>query len=95
MRRSGDALRDRSERVTLSRVAAAWALGYALYRGYYALGGTWAILGIPVSHAQWIRINAIAAGMLLVAASRGEIRREREPSRVGSASRPDEVSMTG
>jgi len=51
-----------------SRVAAAWALGYALYRGYYALGGTWGILGTPVSHAQWIRINAIAAGMLLAAA---------------------------
>jgi hypothetical protein len=66
---SGDTLRDRPELVTLSRTAAAWALGYALYRGYYALGGTWAILGIPVSYAQWIRINAIAAGMLLVAAA--------------------------
>jgi hypothetical protein len=65
--RSADALGG-PELATLSRVAAAWALGYAIYRGYYALGGTWGILGTPVSHAQWIRINAIAAGMLLAAA---------------------------
>jgi hypothetical protein len=51
-----------------SRAATAWALGYALYRGYYALGGTWGMLGTPNSHDQWIRINAIAAGMLLAAA---------------------------
>jgi len=57
------------ELATLSRIAAAWALGYAFYRGYYALGGTWGILGTPLSHAQWIRINAIAAGMLLAAAA--------------------------
>lgn len=54
--------------VAVSRAAAGWALGYTLYRAYYALGGTWGILGTPFSHADWIRINAIAAALLLVAA---------------------------
>lgn len=51
-----------------SRLAAAWALGYGLYRGYYALGGTFGIFGTPVSMEQWRRINGIAAAMLFVAA---------------------------
>jgi hypothetical protein len=52
-----------------SYLAAAWALFYALYRGYYALGGTFAMFGIPVSESQWRLINAIGAGILLVAAA--------------------------
>ena len=31
--------------VAVSRVAAAWTLGYAIYRSYYALGGTIGMLG--------------------------------------------------
>jgi hypothetical protein len=50
-------------------LTAAWTAAYALYRSYYALGGTWGILGTPASHEQWIRINAIASAMLLVTAA--------------------------
>src|SRR5262249_33436198 len=52
----------------MSRFAAVWALFYALYRGYYALGGTLGMFGTPVSESQWRQINAIGAGILLVAA---------------------------
>ena len=45
-----------------------WAFGYGAYRSYYALGGTIGMLGTPLSHDDWIRINAIA-GVLLFAAT--------------------------
>lgn len=51
-----------------SRLAAAWAFGYGLYRWYYAAGGTFGILGTPVSLEQWRRINGIAGVLLFVAA---------------------------
>ena len=51
-----------------SRLAAAWAFGYGVYRWYYALGGTVGMLGTPRSHAEWIRINAIAGVLLFVSA---------------------------
>ncbi|HET7035091.1 MAG TPA: hypothetical protein VFI42_05355 [Thermomicrobiaceae bacterium] len=51
-----------------SRLAAAWALLYALYRGYYALGGTIGMFGTPVSESQWRQVNAIGAAILLAAA---------------------------
>ena len=51
-----------------SRFAAVWAFGYALYRSYYALGGTFGMFGTPVSVEQFRRINAIAAAMLFVTA---------------------------
>jgi len=51
-----------------SRLSAIWALGYGIYRSYYALGGTIGMLGTPVSHADWIRINAVAGGLLFAAA---------------------------
>lgn len=47
-----------------SRLTGAWTLLYALYRFYYATGGTVGIPGIPSSMTQWRRINAIAAGIL-------------------------------
>lgn len=51
-----------SSRLTaLSRFAAFWALWYALYRGYYALGGMFGIQGTPVSFELWRRINAVGA----------------------------------
>jgi len=50
--------------IRASRIAAAWALGYALYRWYYALGGTIAMPGTPASWEQWRRVNAVG-GMLL------------------------------
>lgn len=49
--------------------AAAWALLYGLYRLYYALGGTVGMLGTPVSHRQWLTINAIASALLFAAAA--------------------------
>jgi hypothetical protein len=55
--------------VEASRLAAGWALFYALYRAYYALGGTVGMFGVPVSASEWRRINAIGAGILLVAAA--------------------------
>lgn len=52
-----------------SRIAAVWAFGYGLYRGYYAVGGTFGIPGTPaVSLGQWRRVNGIAAGLLFVTA---------------------------
>lgn len=52
----------------LRYLAAAWALLYAIYRGYYALGGTLGMFGTPVSPSQWRLINGIAAVLLLLAA---------------------------
>lgn len=48
----------------VSWITALWTSGYGFYRLYYALGGTFGMTGTPVSKAQWIRINAIAAIML-------------------------------
>ena len=52
-----------------SRLATLWAFAYGVYRLYYALGGTFGKLGTPVSHDQWIRINAIATVLLFAAAA--------------------------
>ena len=52
-----------------SRVTGAWTLGYALYRAYYALGGTFGMHGTPVSLPEWRRINAIGAALLLATAA--------------------------
>ena len=54
--------------VRVSLLGALWAFGYGVYRLYYALGGTAGKLGTPVSHDEWIRINAIAAMLLFAAA---------------------------
>jgi hypothetical protein len=51
-----------------SRLAALWALGYGLYRAYYALGGTIGMPGVPVSQAEWVRINSVAAVLLFMTA---------------------------
>jgi len=51
-----------------SRCAAAWTFGYALYRAYYALGGTIGMPGTPQSFPQWRRINGIGAAILLATA---------------------------
>lgn len=49
-------------------LTSAWALAYAAYRGYYALGGTVGLFGRPVSESQFQVINAAGAGIILVAA---------------------------
>jgi hypothetical protein len=51
-----------------SRATAAWALGYALYRAYYAVGGTWGMFGIPAPEVHWRFINGVGAAILLAVA---------------------------
>ena len=51
-----------------SRLAAIWSLGYGLYRAYYAVGGTIGMPGTPASHAEWVRINIVAAVLLFATA---------------------------
>jgi hypothetical protein len=48
--------------------ACGWALLYAAYRGYYALGGTVGMFGTPVSMSQWRLINALGAAIKMIAA---------------------------
>jgi hypothetical protein len=48
--------------------ACGWALLYAAYRGYYALGGTAGMFGTPVSMGQWWLINAVGAAIILIGA---------------------------
>ena len=55
--------------IVLSLVACGLGLTYALYRGYYALGGTAGMFGVPESQDQWRSLNAFAAVGLLVAAA--------------------------
>lgn len=60
--------RTQPDLIRTSRLAASWAFAYGVYRWYYALGGTIGKLGIPHSHDDWIRINAIAGALLFAAA---------------------------
>lgn len=55
-------------RLWVGYAAGAWALLYAAYRGYYALGGTVGMFGTPTSMSQWRLINAVAAVLLVIAA---------------------------
>jgi len=48
--------------------ACGWALLYAAYRLYYALGGTVGMFGTPVSMSQWRLINAVGAAIILILA---------------------------
>lgn len=53
-----------------ARIAASlslWSFGYAGYRAYYALGGRAGMIGRPVSDAQFRAINAVGAGIILLA----------------------------
>jgi hypothetical protein len=47
--------------VGVSLAAAGCALLYAVYRGYYGLGGTAGMIGTPVSAREWRAINLAAA----------------------------------
>lgn len=53
----------------LSWAAGAWALLYGLYRAYYALGGTFAMIGVPASDAAWRAVNLVGAAIILVVAA--------------------------
>jgi len=52
----------------LSYIAAGWALCYAAYRAYYALGGTFGMFGVPVDDGTWRLVNFAAVVPLLGAA---------------------------
>ncbi len=45
-----------------------WALAYAAYRAYYALGGTFGMFGTPVSMHQWRVVNGAGAAVILLGA---------------------------
>lgn len=47
-----------------SWIAAGWAFVYALYRAYYAAGGTLGMFGTPVSEHDWRMVNAKGAVIL-------------------------------
>jgi hypothetical protein len=55
--------------VPVSVALGAWGLFYALYRGYYAVGGTLLLPGRPAHPAQFRLINAVAAVILVIAAA--------------------------
>jgi hypothetical protein len=52
----------------LAYAACGWALLYAAYRGYYALGGTVGMFGTPVAMSQWRLINAVGAAIIFILA---------------------------
>lgn len=52
----------------LAIVLACWAFAYACYRAYYAFGGQWGMIGVPVSPAQFRGINAAGAGIVAAGA---------------------------
>ncbi len=54
--------------IRASWLASFWALGYGLYRWYYALGGSLGILGVPRSWEQWRWVNAAGGALVLGAA---------------------------
>ena len=54
--------------VTVSFAVAVWGLCYALYRSYYALGGTLLLPGTPADPTQFRLINAAAVAILAIAA---------------------------
>jgi len=62
------ASRDLRRLASVSIAVAVWGLGYALYRGYYALGGTLQLPGTPADPTQFRLINAAAVAVLAIAA---------------------------
>ena len=62
------ASRDLRRLTPVSVAVAVWGVGYALYRGYYALGGTVLLPGTPANPAQFRRINAAAVAILSIPA---------------------------
>jgi hypothetical protein len=54
---------------SVSIAVALWSLGYALYRGYYAVGGTRFLPGTPADAQQFRLIKAVAVVILVIAAA--------------------------
>lgn len=53
--------------VAVSVLTSGCALLYAIYRGYYAFGGTAGMIGVPRSWSEFRYLNLVAVGVLLVA----------------------------
>jgi hypothetical protein len=53
---------------TASLVTSGWVLLYALYRGYYAVGGTAGMIGTFRSASEWRALNLAGAVVLLAVA---------------------------
>jgi hypothetical protein len=53
----------------VSRATALWTFGYAVYRAYYAAGGTVGMPGMPTSFPEWRRINAVGSVLLFATAA--------------------------
>lgn len=63
---------DACQRITWQRLAvilALWSFMYACYRAYYAAGGSFGMIGVPVSTTQIRAINAFGAVVILLAAT--------------------------
>jgi hypothetical protein len=59
-------------RAPARRVATAlavWGGAYALYRGYYAVGGQVGMIGEPLSQAQFRAVNGVGAAVIALAAA--------------------------
>jgi hypothetical protein len=54
--------------VAVSLVTSVWILLYALYRGYYAVGGTVGMIGTFRSASEWRDLNLAGAVILLAVA---------------------------
>ena len=54
--------------VAASLVTSIWVLLYALYRGYYAVGGTVGMIGTFRSASEWRGLNLAGAVILLAVA---------------------------
>ena len=65
--RTSEVRRPRYRRTPLL-ILALWGFGYACYRAYYAAGGTFGIIGHPVSATQYRTVNAIGSVVILFAA---------------------------
>ena len=66
--RAAEEQRHRSRLIVVSVLASGCALVYAIYRGYYAAGGTMGMIGVPRSESEFRLLNLAAVGVLLVAA---------------------------
>jgi hypothetical protein len=55
-------------RVAVSLVIGGLGVLYALYRGYYAFGGTIGMIGRPASQAEWRAVNLAGAAIVLALA---------------------------
>lgn len=66
--RAATALGWRTVRQRIALALGVWAFGYACYRGYYAAGGQFGLIGRPVSASRLRAIQGFGAAVVLAAA---------------------------